>query len=70
MVTQEWIVGQQHDCNHPTTRLQSQPQGDCTFMNYQAEDYFHMNHGGNDGVAHNIRSKRRDIDDDTPPLAN
>ena len=39
-------------------------------MNHQLEEYFYVNHENNDSVAQNNRSKRREVEDATPPLAN
>ena len=39
-------------------------------MNYQSGDYCHINHGGNDNISNSTRSKRRAIEDATPPPPN
>lgn len=64
LATQEKAVGRQYDANKPTIGFQSQQEGDCTFMNYQPEDYYHVNHHGNDGISHNTGRKRRAIEED------
>ena len=68
--TQEKIIGQLYDPNQLMTIFQTQPQGECTFMNFQQGAYCHVNHGGNDSIANNTISKRRAIEEATPPRAN
>ena len=44
-----------------------QGQGDCSFMNHHVEEQCNVNQ---DSIAHNTRSKRRAIEDATPPPPN
>ena len=44
-----------------------QRQGDCSFMNHLVEEHCNANQ---DSIAHNTRSKRRAIEDATPPPPN
>ena len=45
----------------------TQGQGDSSFMNHQVEEHSNVNQ---DSIAHNTRSKRRAIEDATPPPPN
>ena len=44
-----------------------QRQGDCSFMNHLVEEHCNVNQ---DSIAHNTRSKRRAMEDATPPPHN
>ena len=61
LIELERVVTQQHNANQPTNTFQ---QDDFSFMNHLVEEHCNVNH---DSYAYNTRSKRRVVEEVTPP---
>ena len=64
LTTQEPIVGKSYNVSQHKDASHLQQQSDCFFMNHQVEEHCYVNQ---DSISHKTRSKRRVIEDITPP---
>ena len=67
LTIQEPTIGQPYKKDQFKDASYIQRQGDCSFMNHLMEEHCNVNH---DSIAQKTRSKRRAIEDATPPPPN